>query len=428
MFGSFVRKEIAVQLLTARFAVVFLLAIVLAIVSTVVMSGDYQLRLDNWRLLTQENSPGVVVKQPAPLSIFVKGLDERSGRALTVSGVIWVGSSQDAVNRLFALFRPIDLSFVFTVIISLAAILFTFDQISGEKQGQTLKLLLTNSCSRGTILAAKWVASVVLVFLPCMVALLASLVLVQNTVPGVLGGDAFLRLGLLLVLLLLEIAACAALGLLVSSLTHRPASSLVFAILVWAILVFVVPPAAEMIATNAAGGETMEQREEDVKQAWIGGIFEYIQATGQHEGQGPGWARHSQSVANRLTAEYRDYLNIESRRLSLMNLIGTLSPTATFSSGAWAIAGTGHADALHFKDAAVRFLGVRARDRVTQSAMDNKESGAPAAFEPARFSEFQRPLADALFADILPAMAILAAQALALFLTTSFIFGRYDAR
>jgi ABC-type transport system involved in multi-copper enzyme maturation permease subunit len=428
MFWNFVRKEIAVHILTARFAVVFALAVVLAVVSTLVMTGDYTLRMDNWRLLTQQDQPGNLVKQPAPMSVFVKGLDERAGRALTISGVIWVGSSQDAVNRLFALFRQIDLHFVLAVIISLAAILFSFDQVSGEKQGQTLKLLLVGSCGRGMILAAKWVSAVILVALPTLVALLAALVLVQYAAPAALAGDTPLRLLLLGLLTLLQIAAFCALGLLLSSLTHRPASSLVFAILVWAVLVFVVPPVAEMAATRLAGGETMERREEDVKQAWIGGIFEYIRASGQHEGQGPGWARHTAAVATRLTAEYRDYLNIESRRLALMNLIGAVSPTGAFNAGAWAIAGTGQADALHFKSAAVRFLGVRARDRVIQSDIDNRASASPASFEPTRFNEYQRPLGQALVDDILPAMATLAAQALLLFLAAFFVFSRYDAR
>ena len=39
---------------------------------------------------------------------------------------------------------------------SLMAILFSYDAVSGERERGTLRLLLTNSLSRPALIAAKW--------------------------------------------------------------------------------------------------------------------------------------------------------------------------------------------------------------------------------------------------------------------------------
>ncbi len=225
MFFSLFRKEIAQQVISAKFAVMTLLVVVLALLSVVVMVRDYQLRVDNYNILAPQDDETVAIKRPAPMSALVKGLDERMGRSMTIwsIGVLEVGTSQSDANRLFALFRELDMQFVAQVIMSLAAIIFSFDMISREKRRGTLKLMLTNGVGRAKVLLAKLLGALVVVAIPALVALLIGLVYMQFTVPEAFSGDFYSRVLVFSGMILFYVVSFISIGLFISSLTHRPA-------------------------------------------------------------------------------------------------------------------------------------------------------------------------------------------------------------
>ena len=427
---SLVRKEVAQQLISAKFAVMTLLVVLLALVSVVVMHRDYQLRLENYELLRPTENDTVAIKPPAPMSVLVRGLDERMGRSMTVEtvGSIDVGSSQSAANRLFALFRELDMQYVALVILSLAAVLFSFDMVSGEKQRGTLKLVLANGVSRARVLLAKWLGALIAVAIPSAVAVLVSLLYLRFGTGMAMDGDFFLRTTVFFVLLLLFLAAFVGVGLLISCLTHRPALSLVFAMLAWGLLVFVVPNAAAMAGGIIVGGESLAQKEVKVRQIWTSEVFKAINdPRSGTEGFNP-WDETYRRTAQRLAGEYRDYINLAAARVGWAKALSRLSPAGPFSFASWSAAGTSPEDALRFKRDVVRYQAYAIEDARILRSIARGFRGAPEEFEARAFEDHPRSLADAISEEIIPEAGVLAGMAMLLFAAGFFAFARYDVR
>ena len=104
-----------------------------------------------------EDLPTRVYRQPDPMQIFVSGVNYDVGRLSQISSTEDIKLEQSAYSDdpLFAVFRYIDFGFIVQVVLSLFAIVFTYDAINGERESGTLKLVLSNSIARGQYLFAK---------------------------------------------------------------------------------------------------------------------------------------------------------------------------------------------------------------------------------------------------------------------------------
>ena len=426
MFFSLFRKEISQQVISAKFAVMTLLVVILALLSVVVMVRDYQLRTDNYNILAPQEDDTVAIKRPAPMSVLVKGLDERMGRSITVwtIGVLEVGTSQSDANRLFALFREIDMEFVAQVIMSLAAIIFSFDMISREKRRGTLKLMLANGVGRAKVLLAKLLGALVVVAIPALVALLIGLLYMQFTVPEAFSGDFYSRMLVFAGLILLYVLAFISIGLFISSLTHRPAVSLVFAMLVWTLLVFVVPNAAFLVGRNIAGGETLEQQEVKVRHIWTSDVFKALNNLVPRRD----FRERAMDTAGKLGSEYRHYINLAERRIGWVRLLSFFSPAGPFSFASWAAAGTGPEDSLEFKRDVLRYQSIAIEDAIKLLQIARGQDIGEPDFKARLFVEQRRPLTDALIEEVFPAAGALLFMALVFFIATFTAFIRYDVR
>jgi len=134
MLWTIIKKEILGSLLSYKFSIIVTLSTLLILVSLFVMYQDYCLVLENYEILLSEaeDKANVVVIRPTPLSIYAKGLEANLCRSYEVSASdINVSSKQQSVNKVFQLFTTPDLLYIVKVILSLCAILFAFDIVSG---------------------------------------------------------------------------------------------------------------------------------------------------------------------------------------------------------------------------------------------------------------------------------------------------------
>ena len=83
-------------------------------------------------------------------------------------------------NPLFQVFQSPDFAYVVRIIVSLLALLFVFDAVCGEKERGSLKLLLSNSVPRDTILIGKWIGGYISVAAPFAIAMLGGFVYVYT--------------------------------------------------------------------------------------------------------------------------------------------------------------------------------------------------------------------------------------------------------
>ncbi len=135
MLKSIIRKEILSNLLGYKFSIITILSTILILVSIFVMYRDYYLAMENHDILRAESGDNVEIIPPTPLGIFTKGLDENLCRSFVIDpeGIEISNKKQKSVNDLFKLFTAPDLLYIIKVILSLCAMLFTYDMVCGEK-------------------------------------------------------------------------------------------------------------------------------------------------------------------------------------------------------------------------------------------------------------------------------------------------------
>ena len=75
----------------------------------------------------------------------------------------------------------VDWAFIIAYVLSLIALLFTFDSISGERESGTLRLTLANSVPRHAILLGKFLGALISISIPFMLAMLMNLLIISTS-------------------------------------------------------------------------------------------------------------------------------------------------------------------------------------------------------------------------------------------------------
>jgi ABC-type transport system involved in multi-copper enzyme maturation permease subunit len=187
---------------------------------------------------------------PAATSILVSGVDGDSARRGNANVYFPPQFSVSKFNStpILAVFGLLDLSFIVKVILSLFAILFTYDAISGEKEGGTLRQALSNQVKRSQYIIGKLVGNLLLLLIPFFIPLLIGLLILQF-IPGIAfsAGD-WARTALILLAFVLYLIAFYSLGMTVSALTKRTAVSFLALLMLWVLFIAILPRLSVMTA------------------------------------------------------------------------------------------------------------------------------------------------------------------------------------
>ena len=267
MIWTIVKKELSSNLVSFRFILIFLLCCTLILVSAYTMRDKYDQRVKEYdaaraihrkeleeselqAAVTQIALGGVKLdKPPAPLSVIVEGMEGAAGKYVPVSIAstprLEGGAGSDPV---FAYFGTLDIMYIVRVVLSLVAILLTYDAISGEREQGTLKLTLSHSVPRATVLLAKCIGGYITLLLPFLVPMLIGLLLLTTSGNISFSGEDWSRLGFISLASLLYIGIFLMLGLLVSSRSNRSTTSLMMLLFVWVVIVLAVPKVSMVVA------------------------------------------------------------------------------------------------------------------------------------------------------------------------------------
>ena len=267
MLKHIITKEIWENISSPKFIFTFLLCTVLIVLSVYTGIGQYRADLKeynsamalnrkslegapNWQTLAGLGTK--ITKPPQVLGTLATGIQDAVGRNASVNIAYdpqLVDSKYDA-NPVFAIFGELDLTLIVKIVLSLFAILFTYDAIVGEKERGTLKLALANRVPRDQIILGKAIGSFVSLLVPLVIPFLIGLILL-NLFPDIsLSGQDWSRIGLIFLFYLLYLSVFFTLGLFVSSRTRRSSSSLFILLFVWVLFIFVIPKGAVMVASH----------------------------------------------------------------------------------------------------------------------------------------------------------------------------------
>ncbi len=153
----------------------------------------------------------------------------------------------------------VDWAFIIGYVLSLIAILFTFDAVSGERERGTLRLMLANSIPRHTVLIGKFLGALLSISIPFILAVLVNLLLISTANTVHLTTEAWGRLGIIFFLALLYTSLFLALGLLVSTRVQRSAVSLMILLLTWVTFVVFMPSTLASIASSFSPARSFDE-------------------------------------------------------------------------------------------------------------------------------------------------------------------------
>jgi len=363
MLTAIVKKEIAANLLSYKFFIVILLMTLLLFTSFFVLYKDYKGRQADYELVRAKPGEPIAVLAPNPLSIFAKGLDDAMGRSFEVNRIgISVRAGQKSGNAVFAFFPAPDFVYVVKIVLSLVALLFGFDQVSRERENGVLRLMLSNAVSRATVLAGKWLGNFLSLAVPFVLVTLLGFAL-MNLDPGIhFGASGTGRFLLLVLIALVYIGLFLSLGILVSALTRRSASTLVILLLLWTLLVFILPNLGTLVARQMVDVPSVKALSEKREQIWTREILllevESRAAGGRAAGtrsQGDLAQKHFDAINSERDRLEEDYHKKFDRLVRLSKTINRLSPAAGFVYAATELAGTGIDEESRLKNEIIRY-------------------------------------------------------------------------
>ena len=479
MLKDIVKKEILDHLLSAKFIFMFIICSVLILLSVYMGVSEYladkKWHDDNIAASIPAMSPpntyrsvyyDRVFRAPQTLGVFVKGVENAAGQA-SYNNLPEVGLSESKYesNPLTAVFGAFDLLFIVKMTLSLFAILLIYDTICGEKERGTLKLSLSNSVPRDRLLLGKVVGGYISLCVPLSFPLLLSLIYLSLHPMIVLTGEDWQRICFLFLMFLLYITVFFCLGLLVSSLTARSATSLIVLLFIWSIWGIVVPNASVIVAGRlrpipvpnevyAQKSAFTAQINQETRQAFnqklqeLGAQFNATVNIREGGVSISGSTPEFQKAMTALNQEFsqkskdiitensvkldRDYRMRKDAQAALAKNISRLSPTSALTFGATTLARTGVDDYNRFLKAVLDYKPVIMNWVDTEPALRD-ERGALKEIDPVTLAGRPRPVIESenLSRSLARILPDLVSMIVMIFLLTGgayFAFIRCDVR
>lgn len=368
MLLHIVRKELLDQLLSLRFAIACGVCLIVFLLSAVVLTRDYREALSTYNMnrvmhrneLQQRTEiwdlyQGVTVDRPLnAMNTLVRGLSKE----LTESVQVQPGNRLDfpegwRQNPVLPLFPPVDFVFIVGIIMSLLALAFAYDGVSGEAETGVLKLLMSYSAPRDLVLLGKWLGGYLALIAPFTVSFVLVL-LVMLLFPDVQpDGESSLAVLALYGLALLYLGAVYSLGLFVSCRTRLASTSITVLLLLWVSLILAVPNMAPYVVSHVVptpSAEEVAREKQALRQEQQQRMQAIIEEEQERLGRDNVWS--DESVQERIRAEGEE-VEAEIQKIEdsfqtqvagqtrLSGILARLSPLTSFNLAAFDLAAAG---------------------------------------------------------------------------------------
>jgi len=273
MLATIIRKEIKELIGSTTFAIAFGVCAVLILLSFYVGAANYRLAMAQFEASQAENLRQMegltdwfaleqhrIFLPPQPLEALVTGISNDIGRTTEIKtrGELTAEDSRFNEDPIFAVFRFLDLGFVFQIVLSLFAILLGYNAISGEKERGTLRLIFANAVPRAVFILGKMVGTFLSLSLSLLAAIGIGCVLLPLLGVNLAAGE-WGRLTLIVLCGLLYFGAFLTLSVFVSAMTQRSSSSFLVLLVVWIGAVLVVPRVSVLLAGRAVDVPSVDE-------------------------------------------------------------------------------------------------------------------------------------------------------------------------
>lgn len=373
MLKHIIKREILDDLMSLRFALTLILMVITMSISAILFIPDHKEAKSAYTVNTQENrrqlekifettkmpyalwrmmsfSDQWVYKDVSDFTFIADGYDKELPNAFTVRPFETTGPhTRLRTNPLLQPFENLDWSLIIGVIMSFAAIVLTFDAISGDRERGTLKFSMSNSVPRATLLLGKYIGAIVCLMIPLLIGILLNVIIIAITGVIPMNASAWARIGIVSLLSLFYVAGFTSLGIFVSSVTRESATSLIILLLSWAMLVIAIPGVGGVIASRAVVIPSSWKARSDARDAWLLARDEYLARYPEMKGIAFGSGRWSpcENLAGPLYADLaKDNFLCQYRAEMIRQVMGgqnvsRISPLGLYKHAIETIAGTG---------------------------------------------------------------------------------------
>jgi ABC-type transport system involved in multi-copper enzyme maturation permease subunit len=266
MIWHIVKKEFLLNIISARFVVSLILCLLIIPFTTVINIDDYRNQVRLYHIDKQKAEDELkqtrvysglrpeIIRPPNPLSIICKGIDRNMGNKVKVYfgdiPSLPEGKASLRDNPFLNSFFSIDFIGVLSILLSVLALIFSYDLFTREKEDGTMKLALSNGISRSSLFLGK-ILGVLLTLLPILiVSYLLCLLIILFSKDISFSSDNWTNLILIFIFSILYIASFILTGAFISSRSKQSSTSIIVCLLCWIWFVFLVPVLASYSAES----------------------------------------------------------------------------------------------------------------------------------------------------------------------------------
>lgn len=234
-------REITSHFKGFKFNIVFISCIVLLGFNHLVMYQNYESKLKDAALTFPWGKP--VQKEAEPLSVYVTGTNELLDRVFQMDEANGSLFEMHAINTdIFRQYFPlIDFNYLVRVILSFLAMVVGFDAFCGEKQQGTLKLMLSNSVKRSTVVLGKIWGNLFTLLVPLIFSSLLYYTILSIKPTIHFSASDNIRLLLILLASLIYLSIFLLISLAVSASSGSITESIIKNFIIWATIIFIIP-------------------------------------------------------------------------------------------------------------------------------------------------------------------------------------------
>ena len=251
MLKTIIKKEIQNNIFSFRFLASFALLLVIVTVTIFILTNDYLKKIDDYSQRQAEiesymktyahfNRIGNILRAtqpPIPFYSLVRGL----------SSDLNIEEFDD--DPLPVMFPLIDLVFIVTILMSLIALILSYDSVCGEKEDGTLKLMLSNGFSRSKAILGKIMGGLLTLLIPFLFSLVVGLLIITLQPRVAWKGADWGALGSIVIGAVFYFGFFYCLGVFISSRHHSSSSSIMTSLFAWVLLVLVIPNLSPYLAS-----------------------------------------------------------------------------------------------------------------------------------------------------------------------------------
>ncbi len=267
MLKDIIKKEIQEIITSPKFIVTFIICTILILLSVLTGISAYRAEQREYSAAVALNKTNLenatdygilggfgfkLNRPPQVLSAIVSGVSEAVGRVTTVnvtSDPNLIDSKYEA-SPIFSIFGALDLTFIVRIVLSLFAILFTYDVIVGEKERGTLKLILSNEVPRDRLLIGKVIGGYISLLISLVIPLVLAMIIILLYPNISLSGQDWARVSIMVLTFFLYLSVFFTLGLLVSARTNKSSTSFLVLLFIWVLFVTVIPKLSILAAAQ----------------------------------------------------------------------------------------------------------------------------------------------------------------------------------